>query len=515
MRQERPDAGAGKFDRLAAAVVIVLMLGFTLFLMCSAFFETVDINIANIAGEQADIVTDNFFLNIIILGLTLAATYLFYRHCDGLTVKALELVLMLWTLALGLGFIASVKLAAPWYSDSYIVTYAARRAAIGDYSALDTYFIRFPFQLGYALYEELYFRLTALIIPGLPEGYYCLGLQCVNLLWLLLGYHAIIRCAELLYSKARVTKMTALMLMFCLPAVFSCTFLYGNIPSLACGAAALWMFAEFIKKRRFASALLCALFMSLAVMLKLNLLIFFAAIAIVWLFELFRRWSFKSLLCLLLASLSVLALRGLPQQLYEERSGKSFGEGIPMIAWMAMGFSEGYAGPGWYSMDHTVTAFTDSGSDPAATAENARAVIAERLRYFAEEPGAAWRFFTVKLKTQWNDPSYESLWINKVQNTYSEKNGLYQVVCGSGERRTVGFMNQYQQFVLFGLLLALLTLWKKRDVRSCLLLIVILGGVLYHLLFEAKSQYCLSYFLLMIPVAASGCCQLFYGVENR
>ena len=31
---------------------------------------------------------------------------------------------------------------------------------------------------------------------------------------------------------------------------------------------------------------------------------------------------------------------------------------------------------------------------------------------------------------------------------------------------------------------------------------VIIGGFLYHTLFEAKSQYAISYFILMIPLAA-------------
>ena len=33
---------------------------------------------------------------------------------------------------------------------------------------------------------------------------------------------------------------------------------------------------------------------------------------------------------------------------------------------------------------------------------------------------------------------------------------------------------------------------------------MVLGGLLYHLLFEAKSQYAVGYVLLMIPIAAYG-----------
>ena len=47
-------------------------------------------------------------------------------------------------------------------------------------------------------------------------------------------------------------------------------------------------------------------------------------------------------------------------------------------------------------------------------------------------------------------------------------------------------------------------LMKKRDILSCILPLIILGGLMYHLLFEAKSQYALPYFIMMLPVAACG-----------
>ena len=42
-----------------------------------------------------------------------------------------------------------------------------------------------------------------------------------------------------------------------------------------------------------------------------------------------------------------------------------------------------------------------------------------------------------------------------------------------------------------------------------------LGGLLYHLLFEAKSQYALPYFVLLVPLAAWGLSRLFHRTEHR
>lgn len=515
MKPESLKANIAKLLRFAAAVVLVLSTLLMLFLTLSAYIETGTVSTNNTAGELVELYADNIFLNLLLLALILATLYLLYRHCGNINLKKMELALLLWVFLLGIAFILSVKLAAPWYSDSYLVTKAAQQAAENDFSALDAYFCRFPFQLGYVLYLEILFRIMGAILPGLPDGYYHLAAQGVNLLCLLIGYHAIIQLCWQLFGSRRIQKLTIVFLFFCLPPVLTCTFLYGNIPAFALGALALWMFEAFIKERHVWQGLTCALTLGLAVAIKLNLLIFLVAIAIVWLLDLFQNRSWKSALCLALTVAAAMGMMAAPQLLYERRSGKNFGEGIPMIAWMAMGFSEGHAGPGWYKEDNTVSYFIESGMDSAATADNAKKVIKERLAYFGANPGEGFRFFSEKLRSQWNEPTYESLWINQVQLSYGEKGLLYNVFCGTGGRYTASFMNQYQQMIFLGTLLACVYLWHRRDIRQCLPMLVILGGLLYHLLFEAKSQYALSYFILMIPLAAYGFCRLFHIIENH
>ena len=516
--KDRLDRFAAESERAAAALVLVLVLAFMLSLTAAAFFQTADLSTNDPSGERIAFYADNVFLNLIMLALMLCALYLFYCHCDHIRLRRLELLLLLWIFAAGTAFVASVKLRAPYYSDSYMVTYAAQRAAAHDFSILmDPYFRRFPFQLGYVLYSEVFFRVASRILAGLPEGYQWLALQEVNLLWLLLAYHALLQSARLLFRRDRTVKLTAVLLFFCLQPVFSVTFLYGNMPAFACGCAAVWMFLEVLEKRRLYAALLTVAFLAAAVTLKLNLLIFCVAIGGVCLIELFKKRSWRGAAALLLAAICVLTVSKLPQRFYEKRMEYSFGSGIPMIAWMAMGFDEGHAAPGWYKEDHTVTAFERSGRDPAATAEQARAALQERLAAFTTHPRRALRFFWDKLRSQWNEPTYGSLWLNQVHLSFSEKGAIYDFLCGSAsaERRTTAVLNQFQQLIFLGMLLGCFGLWHKKSVKSCLLPLIVLGGLLYHLLFEAKSQYALPYYVLMLPVAAYGLTRLFRRIENR
>ena len=138
-----------------------------------------------------------------------------------------------------------------------------------------------------------------------------------------------------------------------------------------------------------------------------------------------------------------------------------------------------------------------------------------RLFVFKTDPALARDFFTEKLRSQWNEPSYGSIWINQVFPSYSEKGLMYDLLCGSGAKRTLDVMNVYQQFVFFSLLLGLIRLAKKKDLLRCLPPLVMLGGLLYHLLFEAKSLYAQPYFVLILPIAAYGLFTLYRKVELR
>ena len=516
MKRERLDKLAEGTEKASAVLILVLLGLFLLTLTYAAYTQTANLNTNDISGEHIDWKDDNIFLNAILTAMYLCALYLFYRRCDRISLKRMELVLLLWTFMFSAAFIASTKLEAPVYSDSYLVTYASRRASMGDYEPLgEVYFRRFPFQLGYVLYSELFFRASNLVLAKYPEGFQWLALQGVNLLWLLLTFHALIESSGLLFHRPRVQKLTVLLLFFCLQPMLSVTFLYGNTPAFACGAVGIWMFLRFLESRRLRDALLTALMLSLAATLKLNLLIFCVAIGGVWLIDLLKNRSLRSLLCLLLAAFCVLTIPKLPQRLYERRTGYAFGEGIPMIAWMAMGFDEGYAAPGWYRETHTVGAFTLNEEDAAATAADAKRFLAGRVQEMRQHPAQALRFFRQKLYSQWNETTYESLWINQVQLSFSEKGRIYDLVCGRGGRFTANLMNQVGQLVFLGALTGVPGLLRRRRIRQCLLPLIVLGGLLYHLLFEAKSQYALPYFVLLVPLAAWGLSRLFHRIEHR
>ena len=78
-----------------------------------------------------------------------------------------------------------------------------------------------------------------------------------------------------------------------------------------------------------------------------------------------------------------------------------------------------------------------------------------------------------------------------------------------------GYMDAMQTAVYALSALGGARLMKKKDDMAALALpVTILGGALYHLLFEAKAQYAYPYMVYMLPLAAIGLCRLEEGIKG-
>ena len=498
----RSDGKRNSFSRICAGAVLAPTLAFMAFLLPMSLIRTTGMSTGGVGGELVTFNYDNFFLNILVLAMCTAAVYILRHMLEHISVRRVTAVLTAWVLVFGLAFVCSAKLQPS--EDSYVVTFFARQAAKGDLSYYKEYFTFFPYQFGFALYEELVFRAFNLVLPNAPEGFSALTLQGLNVIYLAVSYLAVTACAGRITKNAAVQKITAVLLLFFLPGVLTATYMYGTIPGFMCAVCAVLAFLRFNERGRITDGVLCAVLTALAVCLKLNCIIFFIALVTVWCVLLVRKPEWKSVLCLVLTAAAVLAAKDMPQRIYERRSGNDYGGGVPRLCWMAMGVSEGKSCSGWYERAYTTDVYAATGYDPAATAASARETIAARVEYFKANPRECERFFSRKLLSQWNEPTYQGLWTNQVRKSYSESGELYELICRRFARRLTQLMNYFQQLIFFGFTLGLALMWRKRDVKAAIFPLVILGGLLYHLLFEAKSQYALGYVILMIPVAAYG-----------
>lgn len=489
--------GGALFASLLAAVALALFLTIFAYLFFVSLLGTVDMNLNNPALENVDFLTDNPWENLFGLLCFLVAAILWTLLTDRLPAGAVTGAVLSLIAGFGIWFVLSSQ-SAPT-NDSYIVSNAAYRASLGDGSALESvYFKRFPFQLGYVLWSEGILR----VFP--TQGNY-LVIEIINVLCLTLAYFALLRAVRLIWGNGRTVKLCAGLLLITLPPILFCSFTYGNIPSLAFSALALWQILSMKGALRdWLHAILAALCIGVGVSLKKNALILLAAILILLLLRLIRRFTASGVICILLCVLSAWALPMGIQKQYEARFDLKFGEGIPMSSWLAMGLNEAYVANGWYEAKYTVVNFAECGMDTSKAHEKSMNVIRERLDELVRDPVYTRDFFSEKIESQWNEPSFQSIWTNQVRGRYGEMGALAEWICGDDEANVKSFMSASLQFVyLFSIVGACILIWRRR-IEEVLLPTCVLGGFLYHTLFEAKSQYIIPYLVLLLPIAARG-----------
>ncbi len=503
-------------SRISLGLIAVLLLAAMVFLFLGSMVGTSDMSTEHKNQEVVFFENDSVGLNMLCLGLYIAVGVVliwFLRRWEWfrrLSVSRLSWILGAWVFVLSALWVVQ-SMSYPTH-DSYIVTSAGVSVANGDLTPLDSvYFTRFPFQLGYVFWTEIWARLF-----NLNAGTY-LCLEFVNAFCLALGEVALVRLTHRLFGRQDVTFATAAVLsLFVQPMIF-CSFLYGTMSGFCFAAWSMLLFVCYLQTDRWRYIIGAGLTLATSVGLKLNNMILLCAMVILLLIHLLRGKCLRRLAAVAILCVMVLTLKNVGLWRYEWETDRDFGQGIPMTSWMAMGLNydpETDAAPGWYNSQYTVANFDESGMDAAVASEKSVAVIKERLAYFADNPSEAGDFFSQKILSQWNEPTYQSLWNNQVRGHYMDSFGLAAYACGEGEYTVKALMDPGVQFIFFGFLVACVALLVSQcraqrerradEVGLWLIPLTVLGGFLYHALFEGKSQYVITYVTYMIPFAVWG-----------
>ena len=301
-------------------------------------------------------------------------------------------------------------------------------------------------------------------------------------------------------------SVTALGIAF-LPLLFYVSFVYGTIPGLFLSMAGLLLTIHFCRNAKWYQAVSASVLLSMAVLFKSNYQIFVIAALLYALYNGLqgKKHCFWLPMGLLLGWL----LAGkLPILILERWTGCSLHNGISTAAWLAMGLRDDILrGPGWYS-EYTLGTYFTAGMDPQAQNVIVLDSISGTLQGWLMHPKAMVSFFARKNATQWSEPLFQSLWLNLVGHTaaYSPLPKWTEFLLNSqGPNFLNQAMNLLQTLVYGGLVLwAWVPTSKIRKPSEDLLALVLLGGFVFHTFWEAKSQYTLPYFVLILPLAILG-----------
>ena len=182
-----------------------------------------------------------------------------------------------------------------------------------------------------------------------------------------------------------------------------------------------------------------------------------------------------------------------------------------------MGLQDSPMASGWYTKT-AVNDYYQAGFDADMAKTIAGQHIDQRMSFFTSQPDVMFTFFSNKVLSQWNEPTYESIWISQVkEHTVPVSDFVNSIYTGgTGQFLELYFNFQMQcTLLLFAIGVYLLFVHRKLSLETILLPLILLGGFGYHLLFEAKSQYALTYLPLLLPIAAYGLNTLLEGKYTR
>lgn len=475
-----------------------------------SLLQTSVIDSANYANEIINYESDNFFINIFFIVLFFAFLFAMKNKYDffaKLDIKVFETALPVYVAVIGLIWVFSA--ASVPAADSQNLFEAATGAVNGDYSSfIDganfynkeyyggySYFNFYPFQLGFVFISECVYRIfgTSSAMP----------IEVLNVFCTALAYLAIAKITKHLFNKLSIEFFSIMLLAGCFQPILLCTFAYGNIIGMCCALWAAYFLIRYFKSKKCLLLLPCVALLTVSTLAKYNNLIYVAAFVIMLLIHTIKAKKWQSIAFALAICIATVGASNLVIMSYEKRADVELSDGVSQVLYLDMGLSESYMAPGWYN-DIAKSTYLEKSFNNEAANKKAWADIKNRSYAFSNTDYTI-DFFGKKILSQWNEPTFESIWVSKVKSHYYELNGIANgMYSGSLGQFFELYFNWYIQilYLLFAVGIYCLFLNKKTDITTVLLPLVILGGFGYHLLFEGKSQYVLTYIPLMIPTAS-------------
>ena len=494
-----------KLLRVADGVVLWLSILLFGFLTAASMLSTAYFTPDSSYGERPEYRWDVIPLNLLFLAAVAGILYILYKKqiFKKISTKMLAAIAVLFVIGMSVFWIQASHTYPE--ADQKAVSWVSYLMTQNNFLFFEhgKYMQIYPNQLGLAAILEALYRLTGgenwkafMYLTALANG------VVVYLLY---------RITDRLYHDQNADCLVLLASMGCVQIILYSTFLYGMMLGLAFALGAFYALLLFLDHGKWRYAVSAGILIGISILVKNNYSIFLVALMILLLYDAVKksgggiRKAGKSLAAILiLIGLTALLSRSLTA-FYEHRSGIPIESGMPKSLWVAMGMQEGERAEGWYNGFNFDT-YVNSDCDPVVSDAMAREAITESLQHFQKDPVYAARFYLRKTLSQWNEPTYEALWVNQfhsgdfstiVQSIYEGK--LYRVLSE--------YMNLFQLLVLAAVFAGLL-IGRKGEKRwqltELFLPMVILGGFFFHTIWEAKSQYIFPYFVCMLPGAAAG-----------
>ena len=503
------DKAIGLFEKWTVQAIVMLGFLITVFLSAISMMYTEWSTEAEKILQQPDSLLGNLIFLTITLVLLSLIRLILPKEEEALSkmVRIVALLGVMYALIFSLVWV-HLSCVQP-YADGWYLCVMADLIEKGLYVIMDSggYLGSCPQQYG------LVFILQ--VINHFSGEINWIPFQIFNALHMPLMVFACYRVVWYAFQKKEICVYYWVLIIGYLPIWMYVPYVYGEIMSITFSMVLLWQALRFCRERK------CNLFClagtaGIACQLRKNSLIMVVACCLILLLYSFCRRNVKALLVIISMVGGILfadiALKGY----YEHISNLQIGKGIPYTAYILMGLQDTEAGPGWYT-DLNMELYKQHNYDTAATAAYCREAIGQRLQELMQE--GAVDFFYRKAESQWNEPDSHAYYETEHGPSATETLPWLtdQVYMGTGRTAILYWMDRYHfmiyacaMFLAFAMLMGIV----KKDIPASLLFVVLIGGFLFSLLWEAKGRYVLPYMIIIVMLSSGGIFSIQEGVKN-
>lgn len=357
-----------------------------------------------------------------------------------------------------------------------------------------------PHQYGFILYEYL-----LNFIFGSKDY---IVMQFINLGALLVSFFCIYKITRKMFRNRETSVATIITLILFIPIWFYITFIYGNLLGLACSMFSVLAILNYLETKKVKYLLLSSVSIALAIVFKSNYLVTLLAIICVLILEMISNKNLKAIPAILVLIIGYIAINSIAPITIQKITGREEIEktGIPMITYVEMGLQKGKRAPGWFNGYNRII-YKKNQYDSKKTEEAAKKDLKKTIQELKNNPKIAAEFFYKKTVSQWNNPTFQSFWIGR---EFKTKPAIVRAVNGNGKVNKVitAYMNITQTIILVGATAFMIINFKKNNSKQLIFAIIFIGGFLFHMIWEAKCQYTITYFILLIPYTVRGYVQI-------
>lgn len=391
-------------------------------------------------------------------------------------------------------------------SDQIYCLLHAKELLNGDNHAWTSgnYMSVYPFQNGLVFFDML------LILLFGDNAY--IAFQYINVIFFVISGIAIYKTCGNMFGKENGLAVWIALLVF-YPFGIYVIYCYGTMIGFSLAALAVMFLFTYFNKRKMRYLVLCAGFITLSMIIKLNYAIILVGILLYLIYDMIIGYDANLKLTaknikksaaglIIVISICFTALK-LVNMVFDNVIG-CHNDGIPKIAWVAMGTHDDETKPGWFD-GYAEYVYKKNGMDREKTIQECKEHIGDRIAVLINEKRLT-KFYYRKVTSQWADPTWRCFEIQHVKSNTSDS-PIKEMVNNENNQIYRQILNICQTLINFGILLYIFMKWKNFKILNIYELfnaVLMIGAFIFWTFWEANSSYVLPYYYLLIPYSVIG-----------